>query len=382
MTVKRLFAIMFIFAMTAVAWFILGSSLAIRGHFMERGATKVAGVWGVAHEQKPPVITLRSGGGGEVVQPVSSRVTADIQLEYRRVGLLWYPVYRVAFDGIYEVQNTGNETATYSAAFEPPAREADLDDFVFQAGDDKVQSASQGDQATFTLNHGESRTVKVHYVSRGMDCWTYAFGKGPVNVRNFEMTVHTDFRDIDFKTISPSEKHETAQGWDLVWKYTNSRLTSSEIALDMPQRQNPGDLAGRISFFAPVSLLFFFTVLLVITVVKNIEIHPMNYFFIAAAFFGFHLLLAYLVDHIDVQTAFFISAVVSVFLVMSYLRLVTGARFALLYAGSAQLVFLIGFSYAFFFEGYAGLAVTIGALVALFVLMQATGRIKWGKSIQ
>ena len=58
-------------------------------------------------------------------------------------------------------------------------------------------------------------------------------------------------------------------------------------------------------------------------------------------------------------------------------RLVTGARFALLYAGSAQLIFLIGFGYAFFFEGYAGLAVTIGALATLFVLMQVTGRVKW-----
>jgi len=35
------------------------------------------------------------------------------------------------------------------------------------------------------------------------------------------------------------------------------------------------------------------------------------------------------------------------------------------------------FSYAFFFEGYAGLTVTLGAVATLFVLMQMTGRLDW-----
>jgi len=35
------------------------------------------------------------------------------------------------------------------------------------------------------------------------------------------------------------------------------------------------------------------------------------------------------------------------------------------------------FSYAFFFEGFTGLTVTIGAIVTLFVIMQMTGKIRW-----
>ena len=104
----------------------------------------------------------------------------------------------------------------------------------------------------------------------------------------------------------------------------------------------------------------------------------MNYAFLSAAFFAFHLLLAYLVDHISIHAAFFISSIVSVFLVVTYLRLVAGTRFAVARAGLAQFVFLVLFSYAFFFEGYTGLTVTIGAIVTLFVLMQATARVDWG----
>ncbi len=37
----------------------------------------------------------------------------------------------------------------------------------------------------------------------------------------------------------------------------------------------------------------------------------MNYVFLAAAFFAFHLLMEYLVDHLSIQKSFFISAAVS-----------------------------------------------------------------------
>jgi inner membrane protein involved in colicin E2 resistance len=147
--------------------------------------------------------------------------------------------------------------------------------------------------------------------------------------------------------------------------------------MDPPDRLNPGPLAARITFFAPVSLLFFFTVMLVLGVLEGRSLHPVNYFFLAAAFFAFHLLLAYLVDHVNVHAAFSVAAVASVFLVVSYLRVVGGWRMAVRQAGLAQAAFLVLFSYSFFFEGYTGLTVTIGAVVALFVLMQATAKVDW-----
>jgi hypothetical protein len=65
--------------------------------------------------------------------------------------------------------------------------------------------------------------------------------------------------------------------------------------------------------------------------------------------------------------------------VISYLRLVVGLRCAAVEAGSAQLIYLVLFSYAFFFKGFSGLAVTIGSIITLFVVMQLTGRIRWSE---
>ena len=176
--------------------------------------------------------------------------------------------------------------------------------------------------------------------------------------------------------MSPTEERRTNAGWELEWKYQNL-VSGFDIALKMPQKLQPGPLAGRISFFAPVSLFFFFFLIFILATLRGIDLHPMNYFFLACAFFAFHLLMAYLVDHISIHAAFVLSSIVSIVLVVSYLRLVVSPRFAVVDAGLAQLIYLVLFSYAFFFEGFTGLTVTIGAIVTLFVIMQMTGKIRW-----
>jgi inner membrane protein involved in colicin E2 resistance len=115
----------------------------------------------------------------------------------------------------------------------------------------------------------------------------------------------------------------------------------------------------------------------IINTMRNVDLHPMNYFFLAAAFFAFHLLLAYLVDHISIHPAMLISSLVSIALVVSYLRLVVGLRFAAREAGIAQLIYLVLFSYAFFWKGFTGLSITVISILTLFVVMQATGKIRW-----
>jgi hypothetical protein len=105
----------------------------------------------------------------------------------------------------------------------------------------------------------------------------------------------------------------------------------------------------------------------------------MNYFFLACAFFAFHLLMAYLVDHIDIYASFAIATTVSVFLAATYLRVVPGMEQLLRQAAAAQFVYLVLFSFAFFFDGFTGLTVTIGAILTLFVTMQMTGKMRWAQ---
>jgi inner membrane protein involved in colicin E2 resistance len=399
---KRIIAIFFIFLCTSAAWLVLGATIFSRTYSSDSILEdRVVALWGAPHKQLPPtasyeqltpknVETIENGKKSvrveqeKAVLPLpleSSRVNVDLNLEHRQKGLLWYSTYKVAFTGIYTFRNTSSqEHVTFSLSF--PTGQAIYDDLLFSVNDAPVAltNARSGASGTARVALGQTCTLKVSYRSQGLNEWRYSFGGDIAQVKDFSLRMNTNFKDIDFpeNTLSPSAKQMTAEGWELSWNYKNL-VSGFEIAMVMPEKLQPGPLAGRISFFAPVSLFFFFFLMFIITTIRGIELHPMNYFFLAAAFFSFHLLLAYLVDHISIHAAFAASSAVSIFLVISYLRLVTGMRFAAREAGLAQFVYLVAFSYAFFYKGFTGLAITIGSILSLFVIMQVTGRTRWSE---
>jgi inner membrane protein involved in colicin E2 resistance len=400
---KRLAAIVVIFLCTTVAWVILGSTILARTYSLGPNLKdKVASTWGTRQEQKPATAWYLSEGTRseeyqekgqtrtrevkvskqEYLSLESSRVNVVLNLEHRQKGLLWYATYKVDFGGDYRFTNHSGKQQKVEFELPYPSERAIYDDLQFSIDGKPVEVATSGGHAQAQALVPAGATVTLHsgYKSQGLDEWKYSLGENVSQVKDFLLTMKTDFKAIDFpeQTLSPSKKTETGNGWLLEWSYKNL-VSGYDIGMTMPEKLQPGPLAGEISYFAPVSLLFFFFLIFIITTLRNLELHPMNYFFLATAFFAFHLLLAYLVDHVSIHLAFVISSIVSVFLVVSYLRLVIGMRFAALEAGGAQLIYLVLFSYAFFFKGYTGLAVTIGAIITLFVVMQMTGRIRWSE---
>ncbi len=399
---KRIIAISFIFVCASVAWAILGGTIFSRTYSLDVvSSDRVASTWGTPQNQAPPSASFThkvprkeesTENGKKIVKTVQEEVTthlplesSDVEvaldLEHRQKGLLWYSTYKVAFAGTYAFRNTSDKEETIDFSLEYPAAKAIYDDLTFTVDGAPVSITNQANAAggSVKIPAGQVARLAVGYRSQGLNEWRYSFGSEDVEqVRDFSLKMKTNFADIDFpdNTVSPSEKIRTSEGWELKWGYKNL-VSGYQIAMVMPEKLQPGPLAGRISFFAPVSLFFFFFLMLIITTMRRIELHPMNYFFLAAAFFSFHLLLAYLVDHVSIHMAFAISAAVSIFLVISYLRLVVGMRFASREAALAQFVYLVMFSYAFFLKGFTGLAITIGSVVSLFVVMQVTGRIRW-----
>jgi len=401
---KNIIAIIFIFICTSVGWAILGATLFARTY--DSGAVssgRVASTWGAKQNQGPPIAwyLTKIPKQQEVLEnskkvmktwteefltalPLdSSKVDVDLNLEHRQKGLLWYSTYKVRFSGVYGFRNTTDKEQTVNFQLQFPTTQAIYDDLTFAVDGNPLAVVNEKNAARAEVKVGAGKTaqLQVGYSSQGLDEWRYSFGSPDVaQVKDFELKMSTNFKDIDFpeNTLSPSEKRETSKGWDLTWSY-KSLISGYQIAMVMPEKLQPGPLAGRISFFAPVSLLFFFFLMLIITTMRGIELHPMNYFFLAAAFFSFHLLLAYLVDHMSIHASFAVASAVSVFLVVSYLRLVVGIRFASREAALAQFVYLVMFSYAFFLEGFTGLSITIGSVLTLFVVMQVTGRIRWAE---
>lgn len=391
---KHIAAIVFIFVCTAVGWGVLGGTVLNRTYSSnERIEQQVGQLWGTAQVQRSPNFFYETQREEKIDNKVTlvttkhpipidtTRVSVDLKLEQRRKGLLWYPTYTVSFAGDYKFTNNTDKKQTIFAEFPLPADQAIYDNFKFVLGNvtlNHVQPESNAVLYSVPVEQGKSSNFSVAYDSRGMQSWRYAFGSTVSHVKDFSLAMTTNFKNIDFPqgSMSPAIKTEKGDGWNLTWNYKNL-LTGYDVGMSMPQKLNPGPWVSEVTFFAPVSLFLFFFCLFVFTMVKGIRIHPMNYFFIGGGFFSFHLLLAYLVDHVAVEAAFWICAAVSILLVSTYMRLAVSGRFAFVEVTLAQFVYLVLFSYSFFFEQYTGLAVTVLCIATLFVLMQFTGKVDW-----
>jgi hypothetical protein len=411
---RRIASVVVIYLGLCVAWAVLGTSVAVRTRQTDgRLHGSVAALWGAPQSQASPELTftwpervqeverVEGENGVEHVtkekvvwrsRPVlldGSDVRVDLGLDQRRKGLLWYATYVVAFRGRYTYVHDEPLAGQLVLTYRFPSTQASYDDFRL-AVNGKVdpnaapvaEERGKVVQQRVDVRPGAAVPFEISYRSRGLDSWRYGFGPDVNSVRNFSLVMTTDFRDVDFPqgTLSPDEVAGEGAGKRLTWRSENL-ISGFEIGMEMPRRLNPGPLAARVAFFAPVCLGFFFVWIFVITLMRKIELHPMNYLFLGAAFFAFHLLFAYSADHLDVVPAFLVSSAVSMFLVISYLRIVVGPRFAAVEAGLAQLLYLVLFSAAHFFEGFTGLIVTIGGVCTLFALMQLTARVRWSDAL-
>ncbi|HEY3357032.1 MAG TPA: inner membrane CreD family protein [Polyangia bacterium] len=403
----RLLQIGFIWLGCAVAWVILGSTIVVRtGQTSGTLDREVRLLWGPPIEQKPPraiyretrqqreVVTTHDVQGRpvgtEVIKDVevevplpleASNVKARLGLEHRRKGLVWFATYDVGFTARYTFANDTTRPRRVELRFPLNTEAAVYDGFTVTdaAGATASAAVTRGQAQWITdLAAGERRDFTVAYRARGTGRWSYELAADTGQARDFRLVLDTDFPAVDFPagTLSPSKHGVTGAGWHGEWSF-RSLIAGQSIGVELPQRPSPGPLASRITFFAPLGLLFFFFVVAVLALAQGRSIHPLNYFLFGCAFFAFHLLFAYLVDHVAIGPAFAGAAAVSVALVVSYARLFVGWRFALREMGLAQIIYLVLFSFTFFFPGFTGLAITAGAILTLFVVMQLTGRASW-----
>lgn len=402
---KKIAAIVFVFFCTSIAWMVLGGVTVNRTNSQDKKLKSAVGqLWGAPQRQAAPLVYYQTKEEQKVTRTTeegktytetqvntvshylnleSSDIKADIKLAHRKKGLLWYSTYNVAFDGTYGVANTTGQPRDVWFEYSFPSSDGIYDDFTLSvdgAAEREVTPSGGKVYKALRLAPGQKASVRVAYRSQGLDEWWYVFGSDVSQVRDFRLAMTTDFSRIDFPEngISPTSKVRKGTGWELGWEYTNL-ISGIQIGMAMPKKVNPGPFVSKITFFAPVSLFLFFFLLFIITAIRGIRLHPMHYFFVAASFFAFHLLMAYLADHVDITAAFFICTAVSLFLTVSYMRIVAGSKFAFVETAIAQLVYLVFFSYAFFWEGYTGLAITICCIATLFVVMQFTARIDWEK---
>jgi hypothetical protein len=379
-------AIIIIFFVSCIGWFVLGTVTSFRSYdSFSRLGSQVEGLWGSPLIQKAPAFSVHIPGSKRVrwIMPSRNLIDVKIQPDYRKKGLIWYPTYNCSFEGRYTVANTEEVLQKIRLHFAFPAKGATYDNFAMYMNDKLLRSpidTNQGVAEIIELPPGKRTTFRIKYETRGIGSWRYQMDQHVGRIQNLKLTLKTAFDDVDYTegSLSPMHSENTREGMFLEWRATDL-ITGSDIGIIIPQKLNPGPLTSRITYFAPVCLIFFFVLIATIHIKYELDIHPMHYLFVAAGFFAFHLLLTYFVGHINVHLAFLISAVTSVSLVAGYLSAALGKKFPWKIAIAGQLFFLVLFSYSFFIKGITGLTVAIGSVVTLAILMRVTATLDWNR---
>ena len=387
------------------AWMLLGATLLVRsGETSSSLVNEVHQLWGPPLDQAAPGAqyaeqrpreerrTVYDGNGRshestvqtmeDVSFPlplVSTHARVALGLEHRQKGLLWFPTYAADFEGRYVVLNDTALKRTVTLSFPLPARGAIYDGFeILDEKGQPIAAGVDGGAARWTVSlEPAARHAFLGAVPHARDFLldVPAGRRGELGHPRFSLELRSNDRGIDFSpgSISPTRAANDGQGWRGTWEF-KSLVGSAPISLELPQKTNPGPLAARITFFAPVALLFYFFVVGLLAEGRGHRLHPLSWFLIGCAFFADHLLFAYLADHVPLWVALTLSSAVSILLAVTYAQWLVGWRFALREMGLAQLVYLVGFSLTFLLKGFTGLSITVGAILTLFMMMQVTGR--------
>ena len=261
----RMAAIIFIFLCIAGAWGVLGGTVMHRTSTQDDSLKAAVGqLWGTQQRQLAPQIyyqtvqqsRVETTQGGNTVTEIKnetvthpllldgSDVTADLKLEYRQKGLLWYSIYHVRFDGKYRLTNYTDAEGDIFFTFSAPAQGGVYDNFRLVVVGKEIPNLPFNSGVLshkIRLAPKQSETVEIEYGSQGMDEWWYDFGAEVSQVKNFSLAMRTDFDQIDFpqSSLSPTQKTQSSPGWELKWQYA-SLLSGVKIGMVMSRKLNPG----------------------------------------------------------------------------------------------------------------------------------------------
>ncbi|MCL2440522.1 MAG: inner membrane CreD family protein [Treponema sp.] len=405
MSIKKIVAIVLIFVFATVAWMILGATNSVRTNTLFNSLkTQVANSYGgrlniespkcysktVKHREETSNNTTRIVEYFEYknYELIKSDIAIKVYLDQRKKGNLWFPTFKANFTGtyIFQIDDSPDNIFVYSTLNSANSIYNNLNLKINNEDISNVLPLINKQEIPVAALADNTVQLTVSYDGTGMEDLHYLITpdrNAIAQINDFNLVISTDFDlyDIPSNMMSPTHKSKTDKGHDLTWEL-NKTITGKNIGIIIPNKLNPGDIITRVSFFAPVSLLFFFVVLLMFTVVLKIKIHPMHFFFLAATFFSFHLMFSYFSDQLDIYLSFAISAIVSLILTITYMRLISPKKMAFLYTPVIQIIYLVIFSFSFFFEGITGIIVTICAVITLFILMQVTGRINWDEEFK
>ena len=206
-----------ILVLATAGWWVLGMVTTRRSsEFSVRLGGAVESLWGRPIVQKEPAAWVESPGADEKrrLLPSKNAIKVDLDLEYRRKGLIWYSVYFCDFEGAYTFTNREQAARKVKIQFDFPSREGTYNSVSVDLDGEQLESqvsAAEGIRELIEIAPGQSRVFTVRYRRRGTREWRYRPDSSTGRILGLSATVTTDFHEIDFPdgTIPPRRKERS-----------------------------------------------------------------------------------------------------------------------------------------------------------------------------
>ena len=343
--IRRYVVLGVVWAGCTVAWMLLGATLLVRsGETSSSLVNEVHQLWGPPLDQAAPGAqyteqrpreerrTVYDGNGRphestvqtmeDVSLPlplVSTQARVALALEHRQKGLLWFPTYAADFEGRYVGAERHRAEADRHPELPAPGPRRHLrrlrgprrEGAAHRGGGrwrrralDRLPRACRPPRLRGAVPHARDLFLDVPAGRRRQLGHPRLLARAPEQ--------RARHRLLSGQHLAQRRRSE-GQGWRGTWEF-KSLVGSAPISLELPQKTNPGPLAARITFFAPVALLFYFFVVGLLAEGRGHRLHPLSWFLIGCAFFADHLLFAYLADHVPLWLALTLSSAVSILL--------------------------------------------------------------------
>lgn len=312
---------------------------------------------------------------------VSQDVALDIKKNIRKKGLLFYAGFSYTFSGSYEVKNSSDTEGFYLFYFPLPEGAGNITGVsVTMDGKPYTLDTNFADGISYSANlaPGESHSFSISYNGQGTETFSYDLAEISVSIDSFKFSINTDFTDIRIPdgAMIPGSRSSDDELSVLKWELANL-VSRQDVSVTFPLKQNHGKLVSKMFFYSPLTIFLFIAYLLILSVAREIKLHPMHFLFLITGFFIFYLFFSYIVSYFPVIYAVPLSGLISTLIVLYYTFLIKKGKESMFSVFGGLVIFQWIFSTAFFFPEHTGFIITIASIVSFVILMRATAHVEW-----
>ncbi|HCL58121.1 MAG TPA: hypothetical protein DHW82_14095 [Spirochaetia bacterium] len=313
----------------------------------------------------------------------SQDITIKADSSIRQKGFLKFPGFKLVFKAQFQLKNFKNIEKDFRFILKLPGNAGNLTGVNVLCDGKKYEEDSNfadGIEWNGKLKPQQMKIFEIEYTAQGTSKIIYTLAQKSLEIKNFHAVLETDYADIRIpdKAMLPLTQDSMSGKSRIEWKAENL-ISGQNLALEFHIKENHGELAAKLFFYAPLSLILFIGLLILMSVGKEVELHIMHYLFFIIGFFIFYLLNSYLLTFLPVIGAIFTSLAVSSGIVIYYSILLKKGKELIQAVILSLALFQWLFSGAFFAEEYTGLFITLGSIGAFILLIKKTASVKWNK---